>query len=310
MRFKTIMNIVVLGSLVLGFLATFAPVADAAGGTIAITPVSFSESIKPLRQASCQSSKVSLTADYSAYSGLIGIPVTYTVTAKPGWASVILSPSTDIFPNPTPGANNAGSFTSDAKTPLNICVTASQDAPAFVSDTIIISAAAQVQSGAASGTLNFPISADYFSIIDVALQEAVKVDRPQTPVTFPVTINNLGNANTKVTFTIDQNPNNLNIVPPQPTILQSKQGGGTKTQDTVQITVQTPYHNGYLNEVGTALFKVTSAYALDPKLVGDSSQLSIVLTTRGFYVPGFEPWLLVAAVGGVAALLAVRRRFA
>src|SRR5581483_1304670 len=305
MRSKTILNILIIGGLVLGGLSLVAPTASAQkNGSLTFGAYAFSDPIKPLRPAVCQTQTVTFTADPSAYSGLIGVGVTYTVSKQPAWATVILSPSSDLFANPaTPGTT--GSYSSTR--PLTVCITTSDQAPAFVNDQVEVSGTATAAAGSITGKTNFPIAADYFSIIDVNLQEAVKVDRPQTPVVFPLQITNLGNANTKVTILPDAPTGGLIVQTPQPVILQSKQAGGQQVTSTVSLTIQTPYHNGYLNQVAGENYKITSAYALDPKLVGDSSSVSVVLTTRGFYVPGFEPGLLVAALGGVALLLAIRR---
>lgn len=44
---------------------------------------------------------VTFTADITAALSPSGIPVTYTITKQPAWATVIVSPSTDMFPAPS-----------------------------------------------------------------------------------------------------------------------------------------------------------------------------------------------------------------
>lgn len=41
-----------------------------------------------------------LTVDYTAVLAVSGIPVTYTVTKAPAWATVIVTPGSDVFPGP------------------------------------------------------------------------------------------------------------------------------------------------------------------------------------------------------------------
>lgn len=51
---------------------------------------------------------VTLTVDYTAYTSISGIPVQYTVTKQPAWATVVVSPSSDVFslgPYPGPSAS-------------------------------------------------------------------------------------------------------------------------------------------------------------------------------------------------------------
>lgn len=45
---------------------------------------------------------VTLTTDWTAFvSSPNGVPVTYSVTKAPAWASVVVSPATDVFPAPS-----------------------------------------------------------------------------------------------------------------------------------------------------------------------------------------------------------------
>lgn len=307
MRIKTLMNILILGSLVLGVFAVLAPTASAqqqGGLTITVTPPS--DPIKPLRAPTIVSGSVSMVADGTVFTGVTGVQVTYSVSKAPSWATVIISPATDIF---APGQPQPGTQVTVTK-PISISITTTDLAPAFAPDSIEISATSTPTPGgkAVNGKQSFPISADYFSIVDVNLQEAVKIDRPQQPVVFNLKVTNFGNANTKVTVTPGDHSENLQVAAPVPVILQSKQTGGSQISTDIPLTIQTPYHNGYLNEVGQATYKITSAYALDSKLTGDASQVTVVLTTRGFYVPGFEPVLAIGSLAVVGAILAFRRR--
>jgi hypothetical protein len=308
MRNQTILNILVVGSMMLGVFAALVPTASAQQqGSMTVTVTATSDPIKPLRPPVSMPGQVSLTVDNTAYSGVIGVPVKYTVSKQPAWATVIVSPATDIIPPPSsPSPGTAYTATRS----FTVFITTTDQAPAFTPDTVEITVDTTSSPGgkALQGKTSFPIAADYFSVIDASLQEAVKVDRPQTPVVFPLKITNFGNAQTKVTITPADHDPALQVAIPQPVILQSKQAGGSVISADVPLTIQTPYHNGYLNVVGQANYKITSAYALDSKIVGDSSAVSVVLTTRGFYVPGFEPALLFAALGGVAAIVAFRRR--
>lgn len=53
---------------------------------------------------------VTYTADYTAMLALTGIPVQYTVSERPEWATVIVSPANDVFPAPA-GAVNGPAYT-------------------------------------------------------------------------------------------------------------------------------------------------------------------------------------------------------
>jgi hypothetical protein len=285
-------------------LLAFVPTASAQSGSIVVSMNSPTEQVKPLQGALTFSGTVTLTADYSGVANPIGIPVTYTVSNKPAWAQVLVSPASDVFP--APGAPGGVSY-SQART-ISVTVTASGDAPAFQAETIEITATpspSNPQATITPGKGQVGIQAGYYSIIDVQLAEAIKVERPQSAVAFPLKITNFGNANTKVNFELISAAEGFQTVIPNPVTLQSKQAGGNQISADIPLTIQTPYKNGYMNEVGVINYKLTSSYALDPKLKGDESPVSVLITTRGFYVPGPSPILFLGMIGVIA--LALRR---
>lgn len=303
---NTKITYVLLAILVGATLVALAPTAQAQQSASVTVALNTPENVKPLQGPVSFSGTATLVSDYSSVTGVIGIPVTYSVTKQPAWATVLVSPATDVFPAPQPGGAST-SYT--ASRSFTVTVTASDNAPAFQADQIEITASANNAQGGqpiSPGKGQVPITATYFSIIDVQLTEAIKVERPQTPVIFPVKITNFGNANTKVTFDIGPGTSEQLQTPlPNPVTLQSKQAGGNQISSDVQLTIQTPYKNGYMNEVGIVNYKLTSAYALDPKLKGDESSVSVLVTTRGFYVPATSPLVFVGLIGALA--LALRR---
>ena len=301
-------GIVALGLMVTGALVSLAPTAAAQTSTsltLTITPPT--ESVKPLQGALNFGGVATLTYSNEGIANLVGIPVTYTVSNAPAWAQVVVSPASDVFPV----SPSAGSTSPSTTVPrqFTVSVTASDPAPAFQPGTIEITAVAtpsQAQGKSATAKVNVPVTAAYFSILDTQLAEAIKIERPQQPVVFPLKVTNLGNANTKVAFAVEDKAANLNVPVPIPIVLQSKQAGGNQISSDVPLTVQTPYKNGYMNEVGVVTYHITSSYALDPKLKGDETRVSVVVTTKGFYVPGAELPILLGLLG-VAALVLRRK---
>ncbi len=270
---------------------------------LSLTPPS--EKVKPLQGQINFQGKVDYTGDPSSAGNLVGVPVSYKVTKAPAWAAVTISPGSDVIT-----LTNNQQTTSGSKT-FTVSVTASDQAPAFQSDTIEITATVTPttpSTPAKSAAQTVPIQADYFSILDVQLAQAIQQDRPQSTVTFPVKITNLGNGATKVNFDIapEGNPQNLNVLVPGPVTLQSKQAGGNQISTEVSLQIQLPHKNGYMNEAGTVRYKITSNYALDSKLKGDETTLAVLVTTKGFYVPGPSPILMLGLVA--AAAIVLRRR--
>ena len=299
-------SILVLGLLLGGIVASLAPTAQAQTNTsLTITLTPPTDSVKPLQGALNFGGTATLTFSNEGVANLVGIPVTYTVSNAPSWAQVVVSPASDVFPVGQPGASPSTTVSK----PFTVSVTASDQAPAFQPGTIEITATATpTQQGgkAATAKVNVPVTASYFSILDTQLAEAIKIERPQQPVVFPLKLTNLGNANTKVGFAVEDKAANLNVPVPIPIVLQSRQAGGNQISAEVPLTVQTPYKNGYMNEVGVVTYHITSSYALDPKLKGDETRVSVVVTTKGFYVPGFEIPMLIGLLG-VAALVLRRK---
>ena len=194
----------------------------------------------------------------------------------------------------------------------NVVIYTLADAPAFTPGQIKISATALPNSDIAGSkaTEVLQVTADFFSMIDAQITQTIQLAKPQQQVSYPITVKNLGNADTKLFFEIVSKPDNFEVIPPQPIILESKQRGGKTTQQDVFLTIQTPYKNGYMNSVGAVTMKIRSNYALDATKIGDSTQLSVLTTTKGFYVPGPDAAFFVIALGLVAVALGGRRRSA
>lgn len=301
-------TLAVLGLLLTSAFVALAPTASAqvGGMTVTMTITPPSEPVKPLQGAINFNGQTTVQGSNDApVTNLIGFTLAYTVASQPSWASVTVSPATDTF---LVQAGPSNSFTQTRS--FIVTVSATQDAPAFtptpIEISVLVTPSQQAGATAKSAKAPAPVQAAYFSIIDLLLQETIRVERPQTAVNFPLKVTNLGNANTKVNFAITDRTPNLQVPIPGSIILQSKQAGGNQISQDVLLPVQTPYKNGYMNVVGVVSYKVTSNYALDAKIKGDEGSVSVVVTTKGFYVPGMEPVFALAAVGAVALLM--RRR--
>ncbi|MFA5861815.1 MAG: hypothetical protein WDA16_08990 [Candidatus Thermoplasmatota archaeon] len=302
------MHLLVLAMMVTSAIVVLVPTAEAQRQTtVTLTVTPPSDPVKPMQGALVFPGTITVVFDNTGQTNVVGIPVTYQITKQPSWAQVLVSPATDVIIPPS-GASAAAPSSTVTKS-FSVSVTASDQAPAFQPETIEITATAAPPSPGVggSGKTTVSVAASYFSIIDAQLAETIKIERPQTAIVFPLKLTNFGNANTKVSFAVLDKAENLNVPVPIPIVLQSKQAGGNQISAEVALTVQTPYKNGYMNEVGVVTYKITSAYALDPKLTGDTTQVAVVVTTKGFYVPGPEPILMVGLVA-VAAMLFGRRR--
>lgn len=85
---------------VAGLAAPMAAAQQQGGITVLVTPPGTAQ----VNNVTTTVGRVTLTADLSAYSSPTGIPVVYTVSKAPAWASVAISPSNDLFASqPMPG---------------------------------------------------------------------------------------------------------------------------------------------------------------------------------------------------------------
>lgn len=82
------------------------------------------------------SGTVTFVSDYTAVTSLMGVPVQYMVTAAPEWASVVVSPASDVFPLPAAGASPSYVATRT----FTITVAAGQELPSDVTSLVQITA--------------------------------------------------------------------------------------------------------------------------------------------------------------------------
>jgi uncharacterized repeat protein (TIGR01451 family) len=273
---------------------------------VEITPPT--QPIKPLGPFISLPIKVTYTYNPQASVALASTPIALKVTNAPAWVVTTLSPTTVYIP--VTQTEVAGGSTNQAVKQDNafLLVSTTADAPAFTQGTIEVQADAPQngQLNPATTKTQIPVQADFFSIIEASTPTTIQKAKPQAQVTYPITVTNFGNAQTKVSFFVDSVPDKWQVTPPSPITLLAKQSGGSQNSKTANVVIQTPFSNGYLNVVGAITIRITSSYALDPKVIGDSTIVSTLTTTKGFYVPGFEPLFAAFAIGALA--LVMRRR--
>lgn len=266
--------------------------------------------IQPLVDTKVIDGTVELTVFTSSCTNLAPIEVKLTVAKAPSWASVVLSPNS-LFFTPGQGGTSCGSATIKGTQTFKAQVFATQEAPAFQPENIQITATSPSFAGGKSGAgmAETPIKAGYYSILEARVDQPIMIARPQDTVSFPIVVSNFGNALTKVNFVVESSnpekliPNQLN-----PVTIESRLSGKANSA-TVTLNAITPYHNGYLNEVAAMTVDIKGAYANDPSKTGDAMKINVIVTTKGFYVPGADPSLAIlglAAVAGIAGI-GVRR---
>jgi hypothetical protein len=150
----------------------------------------------------------------------------------------------------------------------------------------------------------FQVKAGYFPYISAKVSSATLDASPQKPIPFAIVVDNFGNAQTQVVFAMTGTPNAKwqNVIVPPPLTLDSPNGGGAKTEDTATFTVNTPYKNGWNNEEQSYQLSLQPVAALDNSQTGTPISVSMFARSRGIYIPGPEPALMLAAVLGAALI--------
>ena len=316
MSYKKLMNgllaLALMGAVFTALVPTAAAQGTAQPANLVVTLDSqgADQQLKPLQAPIELKGTITLTADSGApRSSLTGITVSLTPVQQPSWATLVISPPQIVltFEDAPSGTSQTVGGT------FKVLVSASDQAPAFQDAPVVVEAKSSSTPFLAQQTSRAPASirASYFSIIDVALPESIKVERPQTPVSFPISVTNLGNGPTKVNFELlnaATEGDKLQIAPPQSLTLEARQTGGSQITKDAILQVQTPFKNGYMNEPRAISMKISSHYATDTQLAGQSETVTVLVTTKGFYVPGPSPLLLIGLVGIAAVLFRQLRK--
>lgn len=268
------------------------PVADWV--TLTIEP--FETPVQPLQAPSV--TRFTMSASCLLAEGDTKVIVRYLVEDAPAWATVVVSPASDVAHL---DQCEQGRVTREGQ----IIVTATDQAPAFIPTPIRISAIVGTSTREQKGQGVVNVSAGYFPILDVQLDEAIAVIAPGASHEFEVTLTNLGNGDTRVTPTLVQGADGITLdMPPQIT-LESRQAGGSRTTGRMIFSVRAADANGLVNRADTITVRLDGAYALDDAKGVDSSTVSFLVTTRtGGANEGHRTLPLGSLAAGVAIALA------
>jgi hypothetical protein len=154
-----------------------------------------------------------------------------------------------------------------------------------------------------SGEQAIAFTVGYFPLVQAKVASKVQEAGPQKQIPFSIDLENKGNAQTRITFTLQgEDHGNWNPLVPEALVLDSFADPSGKTTDTTVFSIATPFHNGWNNEEKAFQLVMTPVAAGDPTQPGNILTANVLARVRGIYVPGPEPFLLVAAVLGAALL--------
>lgn len=191
-----------------------------------------------------------------------------------------------------------------------------QDAPAFEPVTATVEVHVQKNHTGGNVTHLDPAEAEitatpgYLNLYNARVDKKIAQAGPQESVEYPIVIDNYSNGPTRFEFSLshpDSVPDGFQAVVPEPLVLQSNATGGETTTGTVAFTVYTPFHNGYVNEVGAVQLQIDSFYAENESYRGESSHISTLTQARGLHVPGPGALMALVALGSAALAVGWRR---
>lgn len=265
--------------------------------------------------------KVSVTFQ-AATACILTVNLQYKASASPAYSTVIFNPPSrtvtfkgSTTTQPVSGAQPEKLQAED----VEMLVTTKREAPAFEDakyEVQVDATGGQAQSGcnaaSSSGKGATTVKNDYLPLTLLNPSQLYIKSGQNKKVVFPVEVQNLGNGPTRIKVEATQpNKNKLDAISVGAEIrLESRAGKGAAAQfkATRPIEVQTPHANGYSNSIYQFNVKYTSQFdgAAQGTLAQDDQTLSFAVQVQGVYVPGFDPTLLIGALG--IGLILMRRR--
>lgn len=189
-------------------------------------------------------------------------------------------------------------------------VTASDQAPAFGKGDVTVTATGGTGTcvmASETSTASQQMIAGFYENYQARFQTAIWKTGQNERIQIPLIVNNYGNGHIKVQMAPSEGTGKrLNFALPGVQTVESQIAGGSATEVTIPIDIQTPFKNGYENRRDQFNLQVTGYYFADPLQKITPVDLQAVIQTQGVYVPGFDAVAMLGAVLGIA-LLARRR---
>lgn len=273
----------------------------------------------PTLRPGADTANIDLNFNY-AYSNPVAGPISgqaqpsIVVTATQGTCSpyiiVIGSLSTAI----TTGAAD-GTSTDTKPGKISFAIALKPDAPGLETlkcdFSLKAAAGANPSTAPESNVLAMSVTAKgtYIPLIQANVANGkLKTTGPQKEVPYQLELTNFGNAKTVINFRIADEPSggNWEALAPEAITLNTEQSGLGNRQ-TIPFLVSTTYKNGWNNAVGGYTLELTPIAFNDPEQKGTPTTVNVLARVRGVYVPGVEPFVMLAAIVGAALVTRLTR---
>jgi hypothetical protein len=223
------------------------------------------------------------------------------VEKTPDWCTASVEPSI-IFALPRAEGTTKGAVLS---------VHVSKNAYALSEGTITIKAEIPKRMGSILGGVfyqNITFTPGYLPNLRINTPEGtIKFMGPGETTNFQIDIENLGNADTRLTCKVLDLPKGWTSSISSDSVIGSEVTG-TNPKKTIQLDVQPPYGFGYHNDKEVIRVSITPSFFNNESLVGKEYSLSFIVQSKGFSTPGFETVFGLIALIAVVLLLKKRQR--
>ena len=234
------------------------------------------------------------------------VKVKMEILNEPDWASVSLV-------NPNPYIDIDTEFT---ETTTAVVIAPYKDAPARPFTLRIKAETDPVLNNhvpANSAELNMVFTPGYIPLINVYTEQPARVVEPQTTVSFPIKITNLGNKETIVTVKVTDYPSGW-----APLLAQSQiviPAAGETSGDNIaelSFSITPPYGLGWHNELETITLEFTPQFSPpggggnQSGLIGTPVPFQLSVRNRGFSTPGFELFGVLGAL--IITMIVIKKR--
>jgi len=230
------------------------------------------------------------------------VPIELSITSQlPDWMDVGISPGVVYQQLSSVSGEHPPQIT-------YLTISLSQNAPAFLSRTIEITATSQYTPPVRSAInkISIPVKSGYYSNFNYEIPPFKEIGASET-VEFPIKVTGYANAMSKLTFEVLDQPEGWSTgIDPELTLGTSALGqNSTATQI---FTVQAPVTFGYHNDVKQFRVRVSTFAAGHAAELGydNTTILQFTVRARGFSTPGFElPFVMLALM---AVIIIYRKR--
>lgn len=258
--------------------------------------------VRPITGEGKIEATITLTVDQGGKS-ISPMILTIQESTDKSWATVVLSQYSAAVKVP----DNGGEI------PVKVTGTVylTRDAPAFSTANIVIKASST------GGTCVQPpkeaegktsVKAGFYGKMQARLEKTIDGAGQNSKVTIPLIVENFGNGEILTKYKLENaEKTKVDVILPGNIIVPTAIGTSLDPKQILPIDIQTPYKNGYMNDVAPVVITITSESSEDPEIKGQDATVTALIRTQGVYVPGFELTTLMAAA--LAALVGfVRRR--